>query len=157
MPELDLERDDRFLRRERRFHRVVVAGMAVVLLVGLLGVFGIGPLAATTKRGPGFDLTYDRFARNGAPLTLEVQADLSGEGSIWLDSALIRSVQVNRVVPAPLKERRTQDGATFTFHAVEGRQETVTFQMTGDTWGLVRGRAGLSPKASVPVTILFYP
>lgn len=153
MADLDLERDDRFTANERRVHRAAVALMTLLVLAGALGVFGVGPLATVTRRGPGFTVTYDRFTRNGAPM--EVAVDHTGGGTlqVWLDRTVLDATQVDRVVPTATDEQLTGDGATFTFQG----SDTAVFSLTGDAVGVVRGRIGRSPGDAVPVTIVMYP
>lgn len=73
MPGLEIERDDRFVARERVVHRVAVAVMLLAVVAGALGVFGAGPLTSATVHGDDFTVTFDRFARNGAPLQVTVR------------------------------------------------------------------------------------
>ena len=153
MRELDVERDDRFTAIERTVNHVALAVMALVVLAGALGVFGFGPLSSTTRTGNGFAVTYDRFARNGAPLTFEFTIDDADNARVWLDTALLDAVQIEQVVPAATQQQRTADGATFRF----ARAASATFDLTGDRVGLVRGRAGTSPDNAVPITLVMYP
>jgi hypothetical protein len=44
MPDLEIERDDRFIAIEHVLHRVAV----VVMVAVVLGVFGFGPLSSST-------------------------------------------------------------------------------------------------------------
>lgn len=153
MAELEIERDDHFVANERRVHRIAVTAMALVVLGGALGIFGVGPLASTTRAGDGFTVTYERFARNGAPLRLTVDQARPGPLRVWIDHAVLDATQLDGVVPAATTEQRTTAGVRFTF---EG-SDTASFALTGDAIGLVRGRVGLSPDAAVPATILLYP
>lgn len=98
--ELEIERDDRFVASERRTHRVAVVVMTLVVLGGALGVFGFGPLASATRRGDGFTVTYERFARNGAPLQMTVEQARPGPLRVWIGDALLDAMQVERIVPA---------------------------------------------------------
>lgn len=154
MPDLEIERDDRFIAIERMLHRVAVGVMVLVVLAGGLGVFGFGPLSSTTRTHAAFEVTYDRFARNGAPFALEVTATGS---EVWLNEALLDATQVERIVPAPAEELRTTDGATFVFGDSDDGRTVTTFHMTGDAVGLVRGRAGASPDDATSVSVFFYP
>jgi hypothetical protein len=156
MAELDIERDDRFVANERLTHRVAIVVMSLVVVGGALGVFGFGPLASAARRGDGFTVTYERFARNGAPLEVTVVQDRPGPRRVWIDDALLEALQLERVVPGAATEQRTTAGATFGFDGL-GAGGTATFELTGDEVGMVRGRIGRSPTDAVPIWILFYP
>ena len=155
--ELEIERDDRFVASEWRTHRVAVVVMTLVVLGGALGVFGFGPLASATRRGDGFTVTYERFARNGAPLQMTVEQARPGPLRVWIGDALLDAMQVERVVPAAATERRTMTGATFGFAGSGAAGGTAAFNLTGDHVGMVRGRIGRSPRDAVVIWILLYP
>lgn len=157
MPDLQLEGDDRFEARERVLHRIAVTVMTLGVLAGAAGLLGSGPLATTTRAGDGFRVTYERFARNGAPLQLQVESSDGGGDQVWIDDTLLEAARVERVIPAAAAERRRSAGVQFSFEPVAGAGAAVTFNLTGDTIGLVRGRAGRSPTDAVPVSILLYP
>jgi hypothetical protein len=157
MAELDIERDDRFVANERLMHRVAIVAMTLVVLGGALGVFGFGPLASAARRGDGFTVTYERFARNGAPLEVTVEQDRPGPQRVWVDDAVLEALQLERVVPAAATEQRTTAGATFSFDGSGAAGRTATFELTGDDVGVVRGRIGRSPTDAVPIWILLYP
>lgn len=153
MTELDIERDDRFVANERRIHRVAVVAMTLLVLGGALGVFGVGPLASTTRQADGFTVTYDRFGRNGAPLRVTVDDAGPGPLRVWINEAVLTATQLDRVVPAPTSEQRTRAGATFSFDG----SDTASFALTGDAVGMVRGRIGRSADDAVPITTFLYP
>ena len=154
MPDLEIERDDRFIAAERTVHHVAVGVMAVVVLAGALGVFGFGPLSSVTSTGDGFEVTYDRFARNGAPFALLITTTAT---EMWIDDTLLEATQLERIVPAPAEEIRAEDGTTFVFDRSTGARTRATFHMTGDAVGIVRGRTGVSPGDTAAVSVLFYP
>ena len=157
MTDLEIERDDRFVARERLTHRVAVVAMTLVVLGGALGVFGYGPIASTTRHGDGITVTYDRFARNGAPLQLMVEHSGEGPPRVWVDDTVLDAMQLERVVPAAATERRTAAGVTFDFDGANTADGTTTFALTGNDVGIVRGRIGRSPTEAVPIWILLYP
>jgi len=157
MAELEIERDDRVVAMERRVHRIAVVVMTLVVLSGALGVFGFGPLASATRQGAGFTVTYERFARNGAPLRLTVDQTRPGAMRVWIDDTLLEATHLDQVVPAAATEQRTTAGATFGFDGSGAARRTAAFELTGDDVGVVRGHVGRSPADAVPITILFYP
>ncbi|HSK96782.1 MAG TPA: hypothetical protein VK891_09215 [Euzebyales bacterium] len=154
MPDLQIERDDRYLAAERALHRAIVVLMALVVVAGALGVFGFGPLSSASRAGDGFEVSYDRFGRNGAPLTLDVTTTGS---DVFVGDALLESVQIERVTPAPAAERRAAGGMAFTFAPADGGPTRVSFDLTGDAVGVVSGQIGRSPGDAMAIRIIFYP
>ena len=67
--------------------RIGWAVMALVVLVGLVGLFGTGPLSRATageEEAPLFVEEYERFARFMLPTTLRVRLDPMGQGEARL-------------------------------------------------------------------------
>lgn len=157
MRDLQIERDDRFVARERVLHRIAVVAMALAVAAGVAGLLGSGPLATTSRDGNGYRVTYDRFARNGAPLQLRVETTDAAGGHVWIEDSLLRATRLERVLPTATAERRSAAGVRFAFEPVAGARAIATFNLTGDGVGLVHGRVGLSPDDAVPVSILLYP
>jgi hypothetical protein len=70
--ELQLDRADAFLSRERVAQRVGVALLTALAIGGALGAFGNGPLSEVVEtRGP-TELTFERWGRTTAPTGLAV-------------------------------------------------------------------------------------
>jgi hypothetical protein len=81
--DLELNQDLRFQRRMWAVQRIGWAVMALVVLAGLLGLFGPGPLSSATagkEEGPLLVEGYERFVRFRIPTTLQVRLDPLGRG-----------------------------------------------------------------------------
>lgn len=125
---LELEEHVAFQHRLWRWQRVGWLVMTLVLVAALGGVFGDGPLAAA-RVGGDFSVRYERFARRGAPTTLEFALPPAGSR---LDVAGAASrVEVRRVTPAPVKESRSSDGERWSLWfepAIDGSSTVVRIE-----------------------------
>jgi hypothetical protein len=155
--DLELEMSDAFAARERLIHRIALAAMMLIIVAGLLGAFGFGPLSVATRTGSDYRLTYDRLARNGAPFAIEVQTTTGRRSQVWIDRWLLDATRLERVVPEPSEERPHAGGVTFVFAEPAGAPPHVTFHFVGDAVGAVRGRVGRSPTDAVGLSVFFYP
>jgi hypothetical protein len=92
--------------------------MAVILVAGLLGVFGHHPLSrATGRTARRLTVEYDRFARYQSNVELRVLFEPGTDGSetgtdgsklvaLWFDSDYLDCIKVVAVSPLPVAERR---------------------------------------------------
>lgn len=110
-----------FERRWWRIQRICWVILSLLLLGGLAGVFGHGPLSKATVNLPGSEVQvhYDWLARRETPSLLELRlgkaALVSGQIRIRLNRALLDRMQLKQIVPAPLVTEPLADGARFIF------------------------------------------
>ena len=108
---LELEQDERLLRRDWRFERIGWGVIALSLAAGFAGVFGDGALAeaSTASADGGAVVRYDRIVRHGAPSDIELRlAPAAGMDTVIvvsLDDAYLAVVDVERVTPEPVRVR----------------------------------------------------
>lgn len=161
--DLEIDEDLTFQRREWRVQRVLWLVCAVVLVLGLAGVFGGGPISSV-KRTSGDDtvtVEYHRFVRHDgrASLTFRVDAaHASGqEVEVWLDQHFLARVQIETVSPAPASARSGDDRMTWVFEIEEGADVLiVTFAYRPQHIGRLPGEAG-SGESTVDIGQFAYP
>jgi len=151
--DIDLSHDLRFVRRSWIAERVGWAALGALILAGLLGFLGPGPLSGRTADGPP-RLEYDRFERVDTPA--ELKARLSGGArNLWVEKRWLERVDVERVRPQPL---RTSDQGEWLVYSFEGEGPIdvrlgVRFLRAGGA----EGRFGVSPERAVSVKQFVYP
>lgn len=110
-----------FERRWWSIQRIVWIFLVLVLLGGLAGVFGHGPLSRTSAQAPESHLRvgYDWVARRETPALLHLHLDkaalASGQVRIRLNHALVDQLQLKQIVPTPLAAEPLADGVRFVF------------------------------------------
>jgi hypothetical protein len=120
---LQLEQDPAAQRCEWAFERAGWAVLAVLLLAGLLGAFGQGPVAHAVLASPDGRVTvrYDRILRVGAPsaLAVTVVPGAAGDSTITLslDRAFLDAVGVERMMPEPVLTRAAAGLIEFQFRS----------------------------------------
>lgn len=145
--DLEIEQDHDFQRLSWRMQRVGWIILALVLLAGLLGLFGSGPLAHATVGAPGspLRLEYDRFGRIDAPSTLTALVRPStrrpGEAILHLDRGFTDFFQIERMQPTPDRTEAGADHSVYVFRATGSPGPVrVTFRLRPDQPGLLTGR-----------------
>lgn len=119
--EIEVGCDLDFERRWWRIQRIGWLVFVLLLIAGVLGFFGHGPLSKATVNPPGSALLvdYDRLARRETPCMLELHLEkaalASGEVRIHLNHALVDQTQIKQIVPAPLAAEPLADGVRYLF------------------------------------------
>ena len=166
---LEIDEDPAFQERSWRLQRRLWVALAAVLALGLLGLFGDGPLARTTATGGGVNpplrLEYQRFGRHRASMDLNIdlppEAD-AGPGPVearlrlgrdYLDAVVIESIE-----PRPERVEASPGGSVHVFRRRDPRRSCrITFRLRALRRGLVTGHVGLDDAPALRFTQLIYP
>jgi hypothetical protein len=145
-----------------RVQRVGWTAMVLLMLAGLLGLFGDGPLAYAHARANGLTLEYDRFARHGATSYLAAQiapAALRGDSAkLWLTQKYLDGIDLESVAPEPQRVEMRGDVVLFTFVATDrSRPARITFTMRPNDFWSRSASAGLDGGDSVSFRQFIYP
>lgn len=156
---------DQNLDHARSLWRVQRVGWVIMLLIvigGLLGLFGNGPLAEDRARAEGLTLDYDRFARHGAASSLRVEVRpeaVRGDTlKLWITRDFIDGLKLESVVPEPASVETRGDLLVFAFAHPEPPGPTrITFNVRPDEYWTQRARAGIDGGGSLSFRQLIYP
>jgi hypothetical protein len=162
--ELQIDQDLAFEARFWVVQRVAWGVMALVILAGVAGLFGAGPLsdARVGSADGSLELEYERFARFHAPTTLRLRLDADGSGealkAVWLDRQYVDGLAIEQVTPRPEAVEVDADALRYLFRVADrGGPVEVTFQLKPERIGPLSGRAGLVDGPSVSFRQLVYP
>jgi hypothetical protein len=148
-PDIQLDTDMRFQRREwgvQRVGWVVMVGILVLAVLGFLG--GPGLMSATHwgEQGSGIRVEGRRVERHHRPTELDVRiaekAIKEGRVELWVDSEFLEKMQVERIVPEPVEMRREGTRAVMVL-ALKGSDPLVRFHMEPEGVGKAFGRMGI--------------
>jgi hypothetical protein len=161
---LEVGADDDWEERWARWQRISWAAMAVVLLLGIVGFFGRGPVDhATAIAAKGlFRVGYEPVIRFRTPtvLTLHISPELAGENSvvsIRSNASLLTALQIRHADPQPQAWDAAADGPTRQFHVSSpGTEVTVDLEVEPAAIGLfsVEFTAGNLPAVSLHQLVL---
>lgn len=162
--DLEIDEDLAFQRRTWKVERVAWIVMGTILLLGLLGLLGPGPLSTTTAGtvGSSFWLEYDRFVRYEAASILCVrltpQTAAGHDLRLWIDRKYLEAVQVEYITPHPQSVQTTPDKLIYTFRVGgKGEAAMVVFPTTIRKRGTLEGRMGIEGGPSVRFRQFAYP
>lgn len=96
-----------FQRGEWRFQRIAWLVLAVIVVLGLLGILGSGPLSHASKSDPRglLSIDYERFIRLQSPTAIKIKlkppAQGSGEIRFWIASDALEAIETSELIPSP--------------------------------------------------------
>lgn len=151
--DIDLSQDLRFVRRSWIAERVGWAALGALILAGLLGFLGPGPMSKRTAHGP-VRVDYERFERVDTPAGLKARLS-GGARNLWVEKRWLERVDVDRLRPAPV---RTLDQGEWLVYGFEGEDPIdVQLDVRFIRAGGAEGRFGVSPDKTVSVKQFVYP
>jgi hypothetical protein len=161
---LEIEEDIKFQQWEWRVSRLGWVLMALVLLAGTLGVFGVGILSGTTRQSEGglLEVQYEKFGRHRAPTSLVLSlgpgAVRDGEVRLWIDREYLQGLDIEGITPEPDSVETQGDRLVYVFNAAESQLPVlVNYSLQTNYLGLRQGRVGLDNGPELDFWQLIYP
>lgn len=160
--DLEIDQDLDFQKKEWRVERIGWVIMGLILLAGLFGLFGQGPLSAVTAGNNPLEVTYGRFERLLSPVAVEIQALPADPGAqdlrVMVDRDWLSNYQVSRISPEPDSIELTPDTQIFVFKVNQaGQPLQITFDLQPQKIGMHRGQIGLENGPEVQLNQFVYP
>lgn len=155
---LELEDDEAFHARVWRLRRAGWLAMVLLILVGLGGLLGGGPLSRAVAEAGGLRVEHARFARAEAPESLHVRIPAQPDGHrLAVSRSFLDRVRVETVVPAPLRTEALGDQVVYVFAGRPGADVVTTFHVTPHAVGFARAGLGIPGQAPLTIWMLVYP
>jgi hypothetical protein len=156
---LELEDDPRFRRRMWRVQRIGWILMQLIVLAGLAGLLGAGPLSWAIAEDPaGLRVEHARFVRADAPQAMRVRlpssAPSTGTYRLAVSREFVNRVQIDSVVPSPVATEGFPDRIVYVF---AGGAPMATFHFTPRSMGLIRAEVSSPVGGRVSLRLLVYP
>jgi hypothetical protein len=155
--ELDVGEDIDFERRWWRIQRTGQVVQTLVLVAGLAGLFGRGPLsnADAPSDRQGLRVHYERVARFRTPTILDVTIEKSAladsTAHIWISQRYLDALPVSRTMPQPREVILAANGQVYAFPVTPGADSArLRFYLEPGSLGSQRaamGAAGARPVA----------
>ncbi|MFJ4156644.1 hypothetical protein ACIPZF_17825 [Pseudomonas sp. NPDC089752] len=148
-------------RRVWRFERVGWYALVVVILLGLAGVFGNGPLsdAQVSSRDGRLHVDYQRLSRSGTTdsLKIRVQGRAGELVDIQLSGSLFSVASIETLQPQPQLSRSQGDSILLqTGSSADGRV-TLYLTLRSESVGRLQGQVRTGPATAVHFSTFLYP
>jgi hypothetical protein len=161
--DLEINQDLRVQEQMWKIQRIGWAAMALIVVLGLFGLFGHGPASRTSagdKQGPLW-IEYERFGRHqgSSELRLHVRAaDTSKPISIWIGPDYAAHVDIQQIIPSPVKSTLVDHGFTFEIAAAARHEPgVITLRLQFRDIGWVTGEIRLAGSDSISIRQFIYP
>lgn len=157
---LQIDEDLAFQRRSWRWQRAGWLGFVALIVAGLLGVFGAGPLSRAESSGAGLRIEYDRFARTQAPTSLVIHIDggaaRAGAVRLVLGGDYIHAAQIQSTTLPVLGI--TGGGIVLGADLMDSAERLiVAVHLTFLRPGAMKAQIGLLGQRAADLTFLVYP
>lgn len=156
-----VEEDLVFQQRDWRFQRVGWAVLALLVVAGLAGLLGPGPLSnADARGGRSLQVEYERFVRHGdqSDLRVSVAQPQSGEVRVAISREYLEAVKLQQVLPSPTRVQASGQMLVYVFeHSAGGASMQATFVVQPDRVGTHLARIALDDGSSVSIRQFTYP
>jgi hypothetical protein len=152
----------RVQEREWRFHRLGRIALGLFLAAAIAGVFGGGPLSRGTagQKGGAIRVEYERFARDNGPIEMQIHVAAGqardGQINLWVGTELLQALDVEQVLPKPVKVEAHADRYVYTFTAGH-EQVLIVFAAKARQAGIVKGHVGIDGNAEVNFRQFLFP
>lgn len=162
--DLEIDHDLRFQKREWAFERVAWVAMALLVLAGLLGLLGRGPMSNQTAASPDGTVTveYERFLNHRASTTITVR--VSGDVTVGrtfrlaINQDFLQGIQIIQITPTPDSTEAGEGRHLFVFNAADpGRATVVVIHLEPEGPTTLHGRISVPGGPPAAFAQVVYP
>lgn len=158
---LEIGQDLTFQRREWRVQRVGWSVILLIVIAGLIGLLGLGPLGwADATVGP-LSVTYQRFVRRSAPAEFEVrvapEAIVDDAFALRLGGSFIDHVDMEQPFPAPDAMDAAADHVVYRFTTADASPARVRFMFQPRDAGPARIEIGVNDAVLEDLDVIVFP
>lgn len=133
---MTIDEDPAIQRRVWIGQRVGWVLIAVIVVAGLVGVFGSGPLSSSSAEIPNLRVEYERFARLQQPTRLKcVSIGSPTKAEIAINRDFVDAVRVDAIMPTPIHIESAGHWMVYRFAGAS--LGAVTFDFTPTEFGIL--------------------
>jgi hypothetical protein len=155
---LQIQEDFALQAREWKVQRTAWLLFGVVVLAGVLGIFGRGLLSGASVTDGDLHVRYERFERLQRPTKIQFQIGANAEETtrVFIDRAYLDAVRIESITPQPEKVVANPGGSIYDF-AAAGAPMVVTIYLEMEQFGVVKGQIGRAGGSTLSFKQLVYP
>lgn len=149
-----------FQRREWVVQRIGWVLIGLVLLAGMLGLFGRGPLAHRTSANPALRVEYEWLTRRDSQTSWKLTPlapPVDGRYRVALDANWAQHFHIHAIQPQPVSARLAGGRWMYVFDARDVLGLPIVFRVEADTMGPIRGSIVLNDAQPLPIAQFIYP
>lgn len=152
--------EERFHRREWLVQRIAWGLLLLIIVAGLAGLFGSGPLSKQAKATASGTIEIDRFARRRASEEWRIRpiqaAEEDSQLALRISSSFLERYEIAAIVPEPASTTIDGSDVVFVFDAAAARG-TVALHVEPEHIGLSEGSFALNDSEPLLIRQFVYP
>ena len=138
---LELDEDLTLFGKGKRVQHIGWVVMVILLLMGILGMFGSGPLSYKTYKGTNASIEFERFLRFEHELHMTIKGKaINGQLLIAFESEYFKKLQIGQINPMPVDFQHKDGYVLYTFKADNAAENTIRFYFSPEGEGSVKGK-----------------
>ena len=155
----EIEEDLPFQHRNWRVQRMGWVLLGAVVLAGLAGLLGSGPLSnAQESNDAGVKVKYERFVRHGAPSKIEVTvAKPARPVRIAISRSFLETLETRRLLPTPGQVQAGDGFVVYAFEPEGSGPMQVTFLVQPDELGSHEAEIVVNDGSALTIRQFTYP
>ena len=126
-----VEKDFKFQTHEWVAIKIGWYLMLAIIIAGLLGLFGSGPLSSKTAKIEGASVVYERYLRYS--MESEISITVTGQlpdSSIYINAGYLEKVKIIAIRPGPESMETMGDNERFKFHSGDPKKAVLHLEPT---------------------------
>lgn len=157
--EFPVHENMRFQKRSWIVERAGWGLLILIVLVGLTGALGIGPLSWQTASGGSLTVEYERFQRitRLARFTFDAKGQTGPELRLHLSEAFQKNFEVSDIQPQPARSTAGPDGIDLSFATNGASDERVVIWAHSRHYGRSDIAVRLGGEAPLSLWVFVYP
>jgi hypothetical protein len=161
LPPLSVAEAPGFEDRWARAKIVLVSLMGLIVLAGLAGVFGRGPLSQAKAEAPDLaaTVTYERIQGRDTPGQISLnfkRVSSRPDATVTLDPALAEHLNITTTQPRSIAAWNSADGASHRFQLGPDGRGKIVLLVQPSRPGVVRGALTVDGER-LPINLLIWP
>jgi hypothetical protein len=155
-----IDEDLVFQHRNWRVQRIGWAVLGLLVVAGLAGLLGPGPLSNVNARaGDRLQVDYERFVRHGAQseIRVTVRRPPPGHVRIAISRDHLDQLNLERVRPSPTEVRSSGEDTVYVFGHAGSESMQATFVIQPEELGSHVARVATEDGSSVTIRQFTYP
>lgn len=162
--DLEIEEDIKSQERIWKAQRIGRILFAIILLAGIAGVFGNGPLSNHQVSKNGLTVQYERIAYRDTDQTMSIRFPLSwaqnGKARIWIDQDSLSRLRLSRIRPEPDNNRLAGSRILFEYNVSEKSKDglvEIALDFRSESFGSRLVEVGVENGPAVKLTQFYWP
>lgn len=156
--DLDIDHNPKHSETQWKVQHIGWILMMLVLLMGLLGLLGPGPLSHRTWESESLVVRYDHFLHVDTPTTLEAKMQQDADSpTLLLDQSYLQDFKIEDIHPAPNQVSIQEGKYHVTFHRLT-RGAVIQMHVIPQHFGAIQGTLQLEGQSdTIPIKHWIYP